>query len=59
MTKKLKNRLFKPLDEEEKLLIKVDEKGDWVDSDNHSNQEWRQLAVATLNKNGRQTIGKN
>ena len=56
MIKKLKNKHFEPLDQEEKALMNADSTDTWIDSNMHSNQEWRQLAANTLNKGERITI---
>jgi predicted DNA binding CopG/RHH family protein len=56
MTKKPTNKLFQALDQEEKALMKSDDEDSWVDSNLYSNQEWKQLAAATLNKGERITI---
>jgi len=56
MKKKPTNNHFQPLDEEEKALMMSDDEEGWVDSIMHSNQEWKQLAAATLNKGERISI---
>jgi len=56
MKKKPTHRRFQPLDEEEKSLMMSDDEEGWIDSDLHSNQEWKQLATATLNKGERISI---
>ena len=56
MIKKLKDKHFEALDQEEKSLMGADSTDTWVDSNMHSNQEWRQLAAYTLNKGERITI---
>ncbi len=54
--KKLPNKYFEPLDEEEKVLMEADEEKDWVDSHLHTPEKWRCIAAATLKKEQRITI---
>ncbi|HGG58383.1 MAG TPA: hypothetical protein ENK26_00505 [Gammaproteobacteria bacterium] len=53
--KKLPEKFFEPLDEEEKSLMESDD-DNWIDSSLHTPAEWKQIADATLKKEQRITI---
>ncbi len=53
--KKLPDKFFEPLDEEEKSFMQSDE-DNWTDSSLHTPIEWKKIAAATLKKEQRITI---